>query len=170
MVRRRFDKYEQPNGLGKAYKHFVGHTNSSNSNINTNKRSIGEHELAAGLHKLGFQLTQHQVRVLLKRMSLDSSTSTASGISVSAAEFNVFVRDPYHEDLAKKVNNLFCKTPLFMRFLVVFSALYTCTAVLYTVYFATVKFSMHAMMECCATCLQASCTCGVRCKALNHLQ
>eukprot|EP00953_Heterococcus_sp_UTEX-ZZ885_P010199 5958-Heterococcus_DN1.PRE.1 len=103
MVRRRFDKYEQPNGLVKAYKHFVGHTSTNSSNSSTNKRAIGEHELAAGLHKLGFQLSQHQVRVLLKRMSLDSSSSTASAISVSAAEFSVFVRDPYHEDVAKKV-------------------------------------------------------------------
>jgi hypothetical protein len=107
MVRRRFDKYEQPNGLVKAYKHFVGHTSTNSSNSSTNKRAIGEHELAAGLHKLGFQLSQHQVRVLLKRMSLDSSSSTASAIRVSAAEFSVFVRDPYHEDVAKKVNNLF---------------------------------------------------------------
>jgi hypothetical protein len=114
MVRRRFDKYDQPNGLVKAYKHFVGHSNNSsnnNSNSNSNKqRTIGEHELAAGLYKLGFQLTQHQVRVLLKRMSLDSTTSSSgsgSGISVSAAEFSVFVRDPYHEDVAKKVKKVF---------------------------------------------------------------
>jgi hypothetical protein len=108
MVRRRFDKYDQPKGLLKAYKHFVGHTNSSsNSHSNSSdaikQRGIGEHELAAGLHKLGFQLTQHQVRVLLKRMSLDSSATSASASTVSAAEFSVFVRDPYHEDVAKKV-------------------------------------------------------------------
>ncbi|CAM9663439.1 unnamed protein product, partial [Chrysoparadoxa australica] len=86
MIRRRFD-WQEPGALRKGFKHFDqrGHGR------------LSETDLGVGLRKLGFRLKAEEERELMLLMDLDRDGR------VQYTEFVVFVRDPNHRDIAKKV-------------------------------------------------------------------